>query len=177
MTHRYPRLGLRPHRPLSIERGAANGNPRSLSLARPAASLQARGFDMRWKICVALLLPLLLAACGKTAADIIAENKAKVDAVRATLASALSALPPPGESVSAKGGEADPKPDFEANPTGSPTGNVAFVAPEEIKGGEAPAFDILLQADLNLALAWAGPNNPMSDTAMSGPENKVGEVF
>lgn len=132
---------------------------------------------MRWTLGAVLLLPLMLAACGKTAGEVIAENKTKIDAVRATLASSLSALPPAGESLSATGGVADPKPSFDAGePGGTPTGNVAFVAPEEIKGGKV-AFDLYLQSDLNLALAWTGPENPMSETALSGPENQVGQTF
>lgn len=120
----------------------------------------------------------MLAACGKSAGDIIAENKPKIDVVRATLASALSVLPPPGESVSATGGVADPKPSFDVKDrTTTPAGNLAFVAPEEIKGGEKPKFDLLLQSDLNLALAWTGPHNPMSETALTGPENEVSKIF
>lgn len=125
-----------------------------------------------------LALPLLLAACGKTAGDVIQENKAKIDAVRATLVSVLSALPPPGESISATGEAADPKPAYDAKEIGaSPEGNVAFLTPEEIKDGSKPQFDLSLSSDLDLALAWTGPANPMSETALSGPENEVGKIF
>lgn len=124
-----------------------------------------------------LAAPLLLAGCGKTAGEVIAENKPKVDAVRATLSTALSMLPPVGESLTAVAGTPDPKPSYEVQSDFKVSGNTAFVTPEEIKSSGKPAYDLILSSDLAYALAWTGPDNPMSQTAMEGPENELAATF
>jgi hypothetical protein len=129
------------------------------------------------RVAILLLLPLLLAGCGKTAGEVIAENKAKADAVRETLATALSMLPPPGESLTAVAGMPDPKPFYEVQADYKVSANAAFLTPEEIKASGKPAYDLILSSDLAYVLAWTGPNNPMSETALEGPENDLPATF
>ncbi|HEU4533862.1 MAG TPA: hypothetical protein VFS00_07075, partial [Polyangiaceae bacterium] len=58
-----------------------------------------------------------------------------------------------------------PPPVFDDSKPGRP--NTAFLAPEQLVDPDAkPGYDLILSSDFTHALAWTGPNNPMSESVL-----------
>lgn len=122
----------------------------------------------------ALVLPLILAACGgPSARDVIAQNKAAMDTKRAELRAAAGALPLVDTAASTRLSAPETKPVYDVP---GDAFNTAFMAVEEIDGGK-PEFDLMLQSDLLNALAWTSANNPLAESALDNQIDGFAERF
>jgi hypothetical protein len=123
---------------------------------------------------IAAAAMLLLAGCGRTAKEAVAENTPAVQALRAKLNTVVGGLPSFGSAVSMSMAPVDPKPVYDRK-TG--TFNTAFVSVEQLKDDSAPAFDLILESDLSNALAWSGSRNPMAESRLNEPAGDLNDIF
>lgn len=125
------------------------------------------------RILLAAALPLALAACGKTNGEVIKDYTPRMEAVRTELKGLVATLPASGTVVSGKSGDVAPRPVYDA---ANGSFNTAIL-PVEALNDEKPAFDLLLSSELESALAWTGPRNPMAESALGATAEGFDKEF
>lgn len=114
---------------------------------------------------------------GETTQDVIDRYRPRFEAVRRSLRTVAEKLPPAGGAPAEPGrANLSPPPVFdEVKPTKT---NTLIVAPEQLVDPDAKvSHDLLLSSDLAFALAWTGPKNPMSDSALYDRAGGFGDTL
>ena len=111
-----------------------------------------------------IALALIVAACGASNREVIAEYKPKMDEMRVKLVAAAHNLPTLGTLQTAAVSAADPLPVYDGH--NLPAANTAFLPVERIHEGGNPGYDLIISSHLGYTLAWTGPNNPMAESAL-----------